>query len=243
MELVWSDEFNAGQVAGAYVDVDPAKWRVMHNSWGKPAGALEAYTPRQKNVRLTPWGTLELAAYPEAYTPPPGGGDPQSYTSGRIESLYYVPPVCRVEARIMLPGAKSKGATPSFWMRGDGTWPFSGEVDVLEAINDTPFVSHAVHGADGAGQHRSVQTIHYTQPDFREGWHVYRMDRTASLITFAVDGIITGRIERGALPPAIFDGSHFLIFGMGIGGSWAGAPAADNVWPIKQIMDWVRVYA
>ena len=89
-------------------------------------------------------------------------------------------------------------------------------------------------------QNQQVMTC---QSDFRDVPHVYRMDRSPSGITFAVDGLVTGRVERGALPAAIFDNPLYIVFNLAVGGAWPGPPASDTFWPMVMSVDWVRVSA
>lgn len=238
----WSDEFTCS--SGTYETVDTAKWRVQDNAWSP--NNLAAYTPRLKNVRVTPWNYLELSAYPEVWTPPPGGGDTRNYTTGRIESIPTFT-TGRFEARIGMPADKAKGAWPSFWMRGVGNWPACGEIDMMEApymAPIAPFVSVAAHGADPSGRDQPWNIIHDVQPDYLTGWHTYRVDRSTSGLVFAIDGLVVASMPRwqGA-PAAIFEAPMYLVLGLGVGGPWPGPPDnTGNVWPLVQRVDYVRVY-
>jgi len=240
MTILFEDLF---ATAGGYESPDPAKWTMRDDSFG--SNHLAAYNPRQANVRVTPYGYAEIRAYSEPWTPPPGKGGAMAYTTGRIES---VPRFSAgvFEARMRLPvGAKVQGSWPSFWLRGDGSWPQCGEIDAMEAINAVPFVAFNLHGADPVtGAHWNVGREADADADFRDlssGWHVYRVERRAQWISWSVDGCETFRVVRTAfMPAAIFDAPMYLVAELRVGG-WAGAPAADTSWPMNLAIDYVRV--
>lgn len=47
-------------------------------------------------------------------------------------------------ARMKMPAGA--GLWPAFWALGEGKWPDCGEIDIMETVGDSSWVSHALHG-------------------------------------------------------------------------------------------------
>lgn len=240
--LVWSDEF---AVAGA---PDPAKWNLADNSWNAPKGEAQAYTSRAKNVVVDAWGRLKIDAYKEDWTPPPGGGGAMHYTSARLDTLgKFAFTQGRLEASIRTPQNGATGFWPAFWTRGvAGSWPAGGEIDIMEEIDNVPWISNGVHAADNAGAHWTANHLTSVLPEFRSGYHLYTLDRAADKLTFSVDRVVTWELQRSAVPtaaqPALFDAPHYVIVNLAIDG-WASTPDATTTFNNQMYVEYVRAYA
>lgn len=243
MALVWSDEFTT---AGP---VDPAKWNVADNSWNEPKGEKQVYTSRAKNVEVDAYGRLRFGMWKESppYQPPPGGGNAMPYSSGRIDTLgKFAFTAGRIECQFRTPQMNAFGFWPAFWTRGvTGGWPAGGEIDVMEAIDAVPWVSHGVH-ADNNGVHWTVNKLISTQVAFRDTYRKYALERSASKLTFSIDDIVTYEILRASVPtaaqPELFDTPHYLILNCAIGG-WSTGPDASTTFNNSMYVDFVRAYS
>lgn len=60
-------------------------------------------------------------------------------TRGKMEFTYGT-----ASARIKMPAGA--GLWPAFWALGEGKWPDCGEIDIMENVGDSSWVSHALHG-------------------------------------------------------------------------------------------------
>ena len=166
-KLIWSDEFN-GSV------IDYSNW--THQVFpGVDSGnnELQYYTARPENSRVEN-GFLIIEAHEENYAN-------HNYTSARLHStgkrdfLYG-----RIEARIKIP--KGQGYWPAFWMLPTdweyGGWPRSGEIDIMESVNQADFVSGAVHFGGNWPEH-VYHSLAYVGPDpqnpldFSLDFHLY----------------------------------------------------------------------
>jgi beta-glucanase (GH16 family) len=65
-------------------------------------------------------------------------------TAGKFNMRYG-----RVEARIRMPDAE--GVWPAFWMVGNGPWPTTGEIDVMEYVGERDWTGSAIHGPGYSG--------------------------------------------------------------------------------------------
>lgn len=131
-----TDDFNGP--AGA--PPDPALWDYDVGPWQDDG--LQRYTTSPDNVRLDGQGHLVI----QARNTPEGCTSARPVTRGKLSMRYG-----RVSARIKFPSGQ--GIWPAFWMLGwdflDVGWPFSGEIDMMELVNNGNTYHVALHGPQG----------------------------------------------------------------------------------------------
>ncbi|GGF86787.1 hypothetical protein GCM10010912_35080 [Paenibacillus albidus] len=228
--LAWSDEFDG-------TSLNTSNWtaEIGTGSGGWGNNELQYYTNRAQNLQVT-GGNLVIKAQKEAY-----GG--MNYTSARIKtqglkSFTYG----KVEARIKLPSGQ--GIWPAFWMLGTNIttvdWPKSGEIDVMERVNNNPFVNGTVHW--DAGGHADYGQISGNL-DFSQ-YHVYSIEWDANYIKWFVDGNQYNAfyIENGTGNTEEFQKPFFLLLNLAVGGNWPGSPNDATPFPAQMLVDYVRVY-
>ncbi|MEH6592440.1 MAG: family 16 glycosylhydrolase [Halioglobus sp.] len=253
-ELSWVDEFD---YEGA---PDPDKWNIDIWEAGKVNSEDQAYTDRNKNVRVS-GGKLILEAHREDY-------DKASYTSARIQSqgkrdvLYG-----RIDVRARLP--QGQGTWPAIWLlpsdpfryatscspgeewQGSSTcdaWPNSGEIDIMEHVGyDMGRVHGTVHNiayywANSEQRKGSVEVR-----DVDKAFHVYSLVWTPTEIHMSVDGThyFSYFNESNGWQSWPYDHPYHLILNVAVGGMWgkAGGPIDDNVFPTRMEVDYVRVFS
>jgi beta-glucanase (GH16 family) len=240
--LVWSDEFNG-------TSIDTSVW--TPETWGGAGqGELQQYTNNTTPGTGNSWvedGNLIIQTKEES-------ASGYNYTSGRIMSQwnkYWT--YGRIEARIKLPA--TKGMFPAFWMMPEGWqnpgWPMTGEIDIVESIDDAPFVTSTIHFGeiDQNGNHPSQTTPHKTLPgggSWGHDYHIYSVEWTPGSFEFFVDGVRNGSVITDwwttyAPWPAPFNRDFFIIFNAAVGG-WGATPDGSSVFPQRMYVDWVRVY-
>jgi len=246
-QLVWADEFEGSAL-------DANNWNIQTGD-----GCAEG---------ICGWGNNESQIYQEANVTVSGGmlmiegrQDPDNtYTSGRINTkdkldIRYG----RVEVNARLP--EGQGTWPAIWMLSTdevyGTWPLSGEIDIVEATN---------LGVDG--KQTVTSTLHYGLPvpentftysayepmfNPQDGFHTYAMEWEEGEIRFFVDGVnhatqtsdnwYTYMLGQAVEPPstAPFDQTFHLLLNLAIGGNLPGAPDPMAL-PQTYMVDYVRVF-
>lgn len=242
-ELVWQDEFDGDAV-------DNSNWTIESggNGWGNQE--KQYYTDRKENIRIKD-GCLEIEARKEPY----GNNE---YTSARIKSegkreFTYG----KMEARIKLPAGR--GTWPAFWMKGKGSWPKKGEIDIMEHVGSQPtMISHAVHTNNKNGMRGGNWSArYYAEESVENEWHVYGIEWEhlytygRDAIKFFVDGQQTGVVIADKAEEDIdswpFFEPEFFIINLAIGGTLGGS-VNDDIFndpvnnPIVMYVDWVRVY-
>lgn len=243
--LIWSDEFDGA--AGSSVDTD--RWTVAKGAGGWGNHELQSYTADPANLALDGAGHLAITAQRQQTTD--DDGRTSDYTSARIQSIPTAG-LGRIEARIQVPAGA--GLWSAFWTlgenHGDVGWPTSGEIDVLETMNDTADVNANVHAAtvDDTGQPigrwQKLETI---TPDTPVGgsWHTYAVERRKGELRFLFDGVEFHRIREDQLTEGQawpFDQPQRLLLNLAVGGDWPGSPDASTPFPATLLVDYVRVF-
>ncbi|MCM2998280.1 RICIN domain-containing protein [Paenibacillus cellulositrophicus] len=229
-KLVWSDEFDG-------TALNRSNWtpEIGTGSGGWGNNELQYYTDRSQNLQVT-GGNLVITARKESY-----GG--MNYTSARIKtqnlkSFTYG----KIEARIKLPSGQ--GLWPAFWMLGSNIstvgWPYSGETDIMERVNNNPYVNGTVHW--DAGGHAEYGKVSGNL-DFSQ-YHVYSVEWDSKYIRWFVDGQQFNEfyIENGTGNTEEFQRPFFLLLNLAVGGNWPGAPNDSTPFPAQMLVDYVRVY-
>ncbi len=236
--LVWHDEFDYNGLP------DSTRWSFdthgNESGWGN--NELQHYTAsRLKNASVSD-GLLHITAHLEDY------GN-KRYTSARLftkghgQWLYG-----RMECRAKLPAGR--GTWPAFWMMpaedAYGTWPASGEIDIMENVGFDPSnilaTTHTQRFNHIIGNSVSG-TI--SVPTCNTEFHVYAIEWDAQEIRGYVDGrhyYTYARREKGweAWP---FDRPFYIILNLAIGGNWGGRMGVDDtIFPCSYVIDYVRVY-
>lgn len=143
------------------------------------------------------------------------------------------------------------GSFPAFWMMPQtntyGGWPYSGELDIWEASDVDQKAYGSLHTQWTYVLQKGGNTSNMTGIDYTQ-WHTYRMDWTASSITWYVDGTkmwsyskstTQSELDQGQWP---FDIPFYIILNQSVGNTGALASAPDVNHTYETLVDWVRVY-
>ena len=255
--LVFSEEFGAGTL-------DRSKWNVIGmDFWVNDE--QQAYVDSPDTIQFADdvegadGGALVLRP---VYRP---GVDTRAdrkadFISGRINSRDKAEfTYGRVEARIKM--TDDEGVWPAFWMLGNGRWPDTGEIDIMEYVGEADWTGVALHGPGYSGETPIVNKYFFDDGTSAADWHTYAIEWTKDAILFEVDGRLTYRVTR----PMVehygewrFDTPKFLILNFALGGAY---PVKTNgiakpypglheetarrieAGEIAMEVDWVRVHA
>jgi len=234
-QLVWSDEFDGAKL-------DASSWtHEVGDNWHNEE--LQAYTDRSENSYVKD-GKLVIVAQKESY-------HEKEYTSARINTqgkrdfLYG-----KIEARIKLP--KGQGMWPAFWMMPTdseyGRWAASGEIDILESVNNADHISGTIHYGGSPPNNIYSSSGRYREEgvNFSEDYHIYTLEWQPYEMKWFIDGkLYSKKIEwytQGHPYPAPFDKRFYIILNLAVGGRMPGNPDETTVFPQPIYIDWVRVY-
>ena len=256
-ELLFADEFNAPEL-------DRSKWNVVGmDFWVNDE--LQAYLDSPDTISIAPdvegadGGALVLRP---VYRPGVDSREDRNadFISGRVNTRdKFEFTHGRIEARIKLPDAE--GVWPAFWLLGNGQWPQTGEIDIMEYVGETDWTGVALHGPGYSGETPIVNKYFFPDGQDATDWHTYAVEWTSDAVLFEVDGRLTYRATKemvGYYGEWRFDTPKFAILNFAVGGIYPaktngikqpyyGLPA-ETAEQIKQggvamEVDWVRVYA
>lgn len=232
---IWRDDF----IGPAGRGVNLKAWRYDTGRGVFGTGEIETMTRSARNVHLDGRGNLDITAL----------GRGRSWTSGRIQtrSSGFAAPaggMLKVTASIRQPGPRhGLGYWPAFWMLGPGTWPGTGEVDILEDVNALSQHSGTFHcgnlthvNSDGTfgpcHEFTGLTSGLLACRGCQTGYHTYTViiDRTNQAdqqIRWYVDGrqfhsVSESRVGKSAWVKAV-DHGFSIIFDLAIGGSFPNA--------------------
>ncbi|MFH6993883.1 family 16 glycosylhydrolase [Flavobacterium sp. FlaQc-48] len=247
--LIWSDEFNG-------TTVDAAKWQSISGN-GCPSlcgfGNAEAqrYDPAQATIvkeGTNSYLNIEAKYQPNASFPQQPYASAKLTTEGKYAIKYG-----RIEARMKL--SNGMGAWPAFWMLPAGTsnWPFTGEIDIMEAKHRNPKSIDGTIHYDGGGYHYTGRS--YSSPtDLSTEFHVYAVEWGPNSIKWFIDG----NLFHTATPNTTVNGGwpfndqqFYIILNLAVGSlgtpytsvNGAGVEPIPADFPAKLQVDYVRVYS
>ncbi len=226
----WTTVFSDNFAGAAGSPVNSANWKYdtgPGSSFG--TGEIETMTSSTNNVYLDGNGHLVIKALES-------GG---AWTSGRIQTntVNVGAPAggeIEVTASIEQPNpASGLGYWPAFWMLGPGSWPSTGEIDILEDVNALSEHSGTFHcGVDPGGPCNETTGIGsglQPCPGCQTGYDTYtiivnRTNTSAESITWYLNGAQFFQVNERQVPvstwQAAVDHNFSIIFDLAMGGGY-----------------------
>ena len=137
-------------------------------------------------------------------------------TRGKFEFSYGT-----ASARIKMPDAV--GVWPAFWLLGNGEWPGTGEIDIMEYVGEKEWTGVALHGPGYSGETPLVNRYFFDDGTDVTDWHVYGVDWSPTQIIFTIDGRPTYRATRAMVEHYgrwAFDDPKFVLLNFALGGAY-----------------------
>jgi len=237
LSLVWSDEF---EVDGK---PDTKKWEIIHGD-GCPSMCgfgnqeWQAYTGKKRNLRVEDGKLIIEAHKRKKYTS-------AKITTQKLSGWRYG----KISVRAKLPAGI--GTWPAIWMLPDentyGTWPRSGEIDIMEHVGYRQGVVHGtVHTAAYNHKIGTQKGGEVVVADATKAFHVYSVVWNENHILWSVDDTEYYQFKRLAgdtFEEWPFDKPFHLILNLAIGGTWGGKYGVDKkAFPTRLEIDWIRVW-
>lgn len=239
-KVVWSDEFDGNSV-------DTTKWTYDIGDWGWGNGEEQYYTEnRPENARIEN-GSLVIEARKDDI-----GHEWTSArltTRGKVNFLYG-----KIEFRAKVP--QYRGNWSAGWTLGDEyvdelSWPFCGEIDILESVGyemDDSTSNGIAHASAHSGAYYfklgNQPTATIEVENMSNLFHTYAVEWTPDEIRTYVDGRLYFTYnDSGSELSWPFYKPQNIILNLTMGGGWGGFYGIDeNVDSQKMIIDYVRVY-
>lgn len=238
--LTFADEFDGAANAAP----NPAIWGYdVGGGWGN--NEKQVYTDSRENSRLDGHGNLVVEARRSGDTVTSA----RMVTRGKGDFTFGY-----LEARIKL--ASGQGMHPAFWLLGSNIdtagWPGSGEIDVIESINDGRTFTSGVHGPTAAGTGSAGASVWKRSAggdtrgvDLSADFHTYGVLRTPGRIQTFLDGAPLFTVDRANLAPHetwVFDAPAYVLLNVAVGGDWPGPVDGTTQFPATMLVDWIRLY-
>ena len=226
----WTTVFSDNFAGAAGSPVNSANWKYdtgPGSSFG--TGEIETMTNSTSNVYLDGSGHLVIKAIDS-------GG---AWTSGRIQTntANVGAPAggeLEVTASIEQPNpASGLGYWPAFWMLGPGSWPSTGEIDIMEDVNALSEHSGTFHcGVDPGGPCNETDGIGsglQSCSGCQTGYNTYtvivnRTNTSAESITWYLNGTQFYQVNESQVPVATWqaavDHNFSIIFDLAMGGGY-----------------------
>ena len=251
-ELVFNDEFSAASFNGSTLDWADKKWnKIDYVNW--TVADWRKYQSQDDTLVTsgtsngTDYVTLK-GAYGDYTSQDDKKGTDDGFACGGIftdKTFSFRYGYVEVRARF----ESAAGVWPAIWLlpkNGNG-WPDSGEIDIMEHINNESNVWQTLHMLNDAGSGK-VSPTQQSPISNAKGWHTYGMEWTEDYISFYIDGVCTASFNASDYENWPFgdDGSEFyLLIDQQIGGSWAGAANKEALSKdsVDFDIDYVRVYS
>lgn len=240
-KLVWSDEFNGTGLP------DTTKWTFDIGDWGWGNNELEYYTANRLENSRQEDGNLIIEARKDDGVYP--WSSARLTTRGKESFLYG-----KIDFRAKVP--VGRGTWSAGWLLGDAyrdelSWPYCGEIDVLENVGyemDPKTGNGKTHASVHCGAYyfklNNQPTAIVDVENMNNEYHIYTLEWLSGKITVLIDGkkyFEYADASNDLTWP--FNKPQNLILNLAMGGGWGGAKGVDpELKSQKFIIDYVRVY-
>ena len=256
-KLVWNDEFN--QTVGGTPDTSVWSYDTGHgdNGWGN--FEVQNYTSSTENVYIADVSSdsgssdgraLAIKAMRKG----------SEITSGRIKTIgkQYLK-YGKIEAKIRVENSMQSGVWPAFWMLGNNmnsgvSWPWSGEIDIMEHRNAEQQIIGTLHWNTGTGTSApynhvysgSETTGQFGYIDTMESWHKYGIEWYENQIKFFLDDVCYQTLDIFSSEMEEFRENYFILLNLAIGSTSTpftlNQTVSDSFTDATMYVDYVRVY-
>lgn len=229
--LIFQDDFNK---RGSF---DTSKW--VYSKRG--SAAWSRFLTQSPDYAFQDKGNLVLKMDGKVIT----GDDVPFHSSGIQSKGKFSFSYGKVEVRAKFNGGK--GSWPAIWMMPAndtyGGWPQSGEIDIMEHVNNEAVVHQTIHNAfatNASGASIATSKTAYNAKDYNLYGIIWMQDK----IEFFVNDTLRYTYNKPVNATHRewpFDQPFYIILNQSGGAGWPG-PITNADLPFYMHVDWVKVY-
>ncbi|MGL4909315.1 MAG: glycoside hydrolase family 16 protein [Bacteroidales bacterium] len=234
-KLLWEDNFDKDGIP------NPKYWSFV----GRKPSFWARYAADNAELAYVKNGSLFLTARKA-----PIGTDTLPYQTGAIctkNQFSFKYGKVEIKARF----ESAKGSWPALWLMPQkaefGTWPHSGEVDIMEHLNFDDSIYQTVHTTKTRAVTNNdtwVNSVsHIKYPINKAEFNIYAIEWCEEKIDFFVNGTKTFTYEnlKKGVEQYPFISEFYIILNQALGGNWVGEIKPEDL-PVQMEVDWVRVF-
>jgi|SRR6185437_488226 len=220
-DTLFFDDFNENTLNRDYWNVEITGNTVNNEQQAYVDSAATIYFVNGKSAEGAKNGALVInPVYDPGYTS--AQRNHYDFISGRINTRNKFE-FNHGTASVRMKMASSPGLWPAFWLLGNGEWPDCGEIDIMETVGDSSWISNALHGPGYFGNTPLVSRNKFPEGADVTQWHIYSVDWTNEAIIFKLDGKVTYTVNRAMVEKYgkwAFDNPKFVIINFALGGGY-----------------------
>jgi beta-glucanase (GH16 family) len=235
--LRWSDEFNGSNLDTNYWEYQIGDGCPNLCGWGND----ERQSYQKGNISVIN-GMLNINAKKETI------GN-SSYSSGRIRTMNKFDfSSGRIDVRARLPIGQAYW--PAIWFLPTenyyGTWPLSGEIDLMEGKGQEPKNTYGTIHYGAHSPNNKYTGSSYTLPSglFTSEFHVFSLNWKKDTIQWLVDNVVFSTKTKKDLPDFWwpYNRNFHCIINLAVGGYFLGYPNGTTPDTASLQVDYIRVY-
>jgi beta-glucanase (GH16 family) len=223
VDTLFFEDFNSSSLDRSKWNVEVTGQTVNDEQQAYVDSSSVLYTVHGKDAEGASNGALVIkAVYHPGYTSKQQ--KKYDFISGRVNTRHKIQfTYGSASARMKI--ASGAGMWPAFWALGNGKWPDCGEIDMMETVGDSSWVSNALHGPNYFGDTPLAYRYFFPKGTDVTQWHIYSLDWTPDLLVFKTDGVVTYTVTKAMVERYgkwAFDNPKFIILNFALGGGYPG---------------------
>jgi beta-glucanase (GH16 family) len=119
--------------------------------------------------------------------------------------------------------------------------------DIMEIIgSDSATLHGSMHGPGYSGANPlTSSTTESGDAKLSDDFHIYSIEWGPGVVRFYLDSVLYETRTPADMPQGsvwVYDHPFYIILNVAVGRQWLGSPDGSTAFPVKMLVDYVRVY-